>query len=132
MKKSVLAVVLGALFIVVISTAVDSVLHLTGVYPPWGMPIGDKLASLALAYRIIIGIAGGWLTARLAPRAPIKHSLYLGLLGTVLGVVGTISTWNSGLSPRWYAIALVILAVPQCLLGGLLRQAGMPNKSTPT
>jgi len=44
----------------------------------------------------------------------------LGVVGVVLGLVGLIMTWNLGLGPRWYPVALVVLAIPQCWLGGWL------------
>ena len=83
-------------------------------------PLDDKLAVLATAYRFVISIAGGWLTAKLAPQNPMKHALILGVVGIVLGMVGVITTWNLGMGPHWYSIALVVLAVPQCWLGGKL------------
>ena len=66
-KKSLWAVLAGVLVIVVVTTLVDIVLHATGVFPPIGQPINDALALLATSYRIVIGVAGAWITARLAP-----------------------------------------------------------------
>jgi len=48
----------------------------------------------------------------------MKHAMILGIVGTVLGVVGVVATWNRGLGPRWYPIALAVLAIPQCWVGG--------------
>lgn len=119
-KKSIWAVVAGLLVIVVVTTLVDIVLHAVGVYPPMGQPLDDTLSALATAYRFVISVAGAWLTARLAPGRPMKHALILGLVGTILGLIGVVATWNLGLGPRWYPIALAVLAVPQCWLGGWL------------
>jgi hypothetical protein len=116
--KSIWAVVAGVIFIIVVTTLVDTALHFAGVFPPMDKPIDDRLALLATAYRIIISVAGAWLTARLAPQKPMKHALILGLVGVALGLVGVVATWNLGLGPRWYPIALVVLAVPQCWAGG--------------
>ena len=106
------------LFIIVVTTLVDIVLHATNVFPPMDQPIDDALALLATAYRIIISIGGAWLTARLAPDKPMKHAMILGCVGVVLGLVGVVATWNLGLGPRWYSIALAVLAIPQCWAGG--------------
>jgi uncharacterized membrane protein len=57
-KKSVLAVFIGVVFIIVVTTLIDVVLHTTGVYPPMDQPLNDPLALLATFYRIIISIAG--------------------------------------------------------------------------
>jgi hypothetical protein len=116
--KSIWAVVAGVLVIVVVSTLVDIVLHSAGVFPPIDKPIGDGLSLLATSYRVVISIGGAWLTARLAPTNPLKHAVILGLVGVVLGLIGIVSTWNLGLGPRWYPIALTVLAIPQCWVGG--------------
>ncbi len=119
-KRSILAVVTGLLVIIVVTTLVDIVLHATGVFPPIDQPITDRLALLAVSYRIVISVAGAYLTARLAPDKPMKHALILGVVGTVLGLVGAAATWNRGLGPRWYPLSLAVLAIPQCWVGGKL------------
>jgi hypothetical protein len=119
-RKSVWAVVAGVLVIIIVTTLVDIALHALGVFPPMDQPLDDKLSLLATSYRIVISIGGAWLTARLAPANPMKHALILGLVGTVLGLVGVVATWNRGLGPRWYPIALAVLAIPQCWVGGKL------------
>jgi len=127
--RSILAVVVGILFIIIVTTAVDIVLHVVHVFPPVDQPINDSQAALATSYRIIISIAGAWLTARLAPDKPMKHALILGFIGVVLGLVGVAATWNRGLGPHWYPIALVVLAIPQCWVGGKIYET-FSKKST--
>jgi len=119
-KRSVLAIVAGIVFVVVVTTIVDVVLHAVEIYPPWDKPIDDAQAALATAYRVVIGVAGAWLTARLAPAKPMTHAMILGAVGVVLATVGLAATWNKGLGPHWYPIALVMLAIPQSWLGGAL------------
>jgi hypothetical protein len=119
-KRSIWAVVAGVLVIIVLTTLVDIVLHAIGVFPPMNQPINDALALLATSYRIVISIGGAYLTALLAPDKPMRHALILGLVGTVLGLVGVVATWDRGLGPRWYPIALAVLAIPQCWVGGRL------------
>ncbi|HXY40970.1 MAG TPA: hypothetical protein VEQ10_14960 [Vicinamibacteria bacterium] len=128
--RSVWAILAGILVGVVVTTLVDVALHAAGVYPPLQQPIDDKLALLATSYRVVIGIAGAWLTARLAPRDPMKHALVLGALGFVAALVGVIVTWNLGLGPRWYPIALVVLALPQSWLGARLFQLGSVGRTS--
>jgi len=118
--KSIWAVVAGVIFIIGVTTIVDIALHALGVFPPMDQPLDDRLAALATSYRILISVAGAWLTARLAPAKPMQHALLLGVVGTVLGLVGVVATWNRGLGPRWYPVALAVLAIPQCWVGGKL------------
>ena len=129
-KQSIWAVVAGIVVGVVVTTVVDIVLHVAHVYPPITEPITDSLALLATSYRVVISVAAAWLTARLAPDRPLKHALFLGYLGAVVGLVGVVVTWNKGLGPRWYPIALVVLAVPQCWAGGKIYEAQLQRRLT--
>jgi hypothetical protein len=116
--KSIWAVVAGVLVIIVVTSLVDAVLHAAGVYPPTKQPLTNALAVLATSYRIVISIGGAWLTARLAPQAPMKHAMILGFVGTLLGLLGVAAAWHFDLPPMWYPIALAVLAIPQCWVGG--------------
>ncbi len=120
--RSIGAVLAGVLAIVVLSLATDVVLHATGIFPPMGQPMSDALFLLATAYCTVYGVAGGYLTARLAPDRPMQHALALGAVGVVLGTVGAVATWNRGpaFGPHWYPLALIALAIPQCWAGGRL------------
>ena len=53
----------------------------------------------------------------------MKHALILGVVGTILGLVGVLVTWNKGLGPHWYPVALMVLAVPQCWVGGKIYES---------
>jgi len=121
--KSIGAVAAGVVFVVVVTTLADIVLHAVHVFPPLDQPIDNSLAALATSYRIVISVAGAWLTARLAPEKPMKHAMMLGYVGVFLGLAGLAATWNLGLGPRWYPIALVVLAIPQCWVGGRIYEA---------
>jgi hypothetical protein len=127
--KSIGAVAAGVLVVVVVTTLVDLVLHAVRVFPPTDQPLDNSLALLATSYRVVISVAGAWLTARLAPDRPMKHAMMLGYVGVVLGLVGLAATWNRGLGPRWYPIALVVLAIPQCWVGGRLYEARLPTRA---
>jgi len=44
-----------------------------------------------------------------------------GAIGMVLGIIGAAVTWNRGLGPHWYSVALVVTALPSAWAGGKLR-----------
>jgi hypothetical protein len=115
------ALLAGLLAIVVLSTAADAVLHATGVYPPVPEIMADGLFLLATAYRIVFGVAGSWLTARLAPDHPMRHALALGAIGTVLSIAGAAAMGQYG--PVWYSLAIIAISFPCAWLGGRLHAA---------
>jgi hypothetical protein len=116
--RSIGAVAAGLVAIVVLSTAADAVLHATGVYPPFPERMADELFVLATAYRIVFGVAGSWLTARLAPRQPMKHALVLGGIGTVASIAGAAAMWAYG--PAWYSLAIIAISFPCAWTGARL------------
>jgi hypothetical protein len=84
--------------------------------------MSDSLFLLATAYRIVISVAGCYITARLAPDRPMRHALALGVVGVVASAAGAVATWNRGpaFGPHWYPLALIALAMPCAWLGGKL------------
>ncbi|HEX2779821.1 MAG TPA: hypothetical protein VHM30_10000, partial [Gemmatimonadaceae bacterium] len=112
--RGTLAVLAGLVLNVVLGLGIDAILHATGVFPPWGQAMDDRLFALAAAYRIAIGIASGWLVARLAPDRPVKHAVILGVIGTIISAAGAAATWNRGaeFGPHWYPVLLTLSAIP--------------------
>lgn len=125
--RSTAAVLAGFVAIFVLSLATDQVFHSLEVYPPWGEPMyGTGQNLLALSYRIVYTIVGGYVAARLAPRAPMRHALVLGGLGVVVSTAGAIAMWD--MSPAWYPIALVLISLPGAWLGGVLHRRGLTGR----
>lgn len=120
--KSIVAVVAGALVGIILSIGTDVVLHAVGVFPPLGQPAGDAPLMLATTYRTVYGVAGAYMTARLAPYRPMLHALFLGGLGMLASTAGAAATWNrmDEFGPRWYPVALILLAIPTAWVGGRL------------
>lgn len=117
--RSIGAVLAGLLTIFILSLGTDQLFHSLGVYPPWGQPMRDNgLLLLALSYRAVYDVFGCYLTARLAPKAPMLHALILGGVGTVLATLGAIQMWDFG--PNWYPVVLAASALPSAWLGGFL------------
>lgn len=120
--RSILSVLAGLVTIFVASSAVDAVLHATGVYPPLGEDMSDALFGLAFAYRLVINVAGCWLTARLATP---RHALVLGGIGVVLAAFGAAVMWHHG--HHWYPLALVASSLPCAWIGGRLAAPTAPR-----
>jgi hypothetical protein len=114
------AVLAGLVVIFAITTATDVALHLTHVFPPMGERMSDGLFLLATAYRIVYGVLGCYVAARLAPARPMAHAITLGGIGFVLSTIGAACMWDAG--PSWYSLAVIAIALPCAWLGGALRQ----------
>jgi hypothetical protein len=121
MARSVVAILAGFLAVVILSLATDQVLHVLQVYPPWGEPMYDTgLNGLALSYRIAYSILGGFITARLSPRAPMRHVTVLAVIGLLAGTAGAVVAITQAFGPNWYPIALAATAYPLTWFGGKL------------
>jgi len=120
--RSILAVVVGIVAGVLVTTITDVVLHAAGLFAPWGQPVSDSSLLLATAYRVVYGVGAAYIIAWLAPNRPMLHALIGGALGVVASTVGAVLTWNGGpqFGARWYPFALIVTALPCAWLGGKL------------
>ncbi len=121
--KSIGAILAGFVTVVALSIGTDSVLEATGLFPPQNRPelytSGPLL--MALIYRSLYTVAGGYVVAALAPGRPMRHAIILGILGVVAGTLGAAANWDkTTVGTAWYPIALVIAALPCTWLGGKL------------
>jgi hypothetical protein len=123
--RSIGAVLAGMVVAIVPTLGTDQLLHIFGVFPPWGQSMMgyDGALLLATVYRVVYAIAGSYITARLAPNRPMLHALIGGAIGFVVSIVGAVVTWNGGpaFGPHWYPIALIVTALPCAWAGGKLR-----------
>lgn len=120
--KSTMAVLAGFITVVILSTGTDFILEGAGVFPPQTDPgaYTGLMLFWALVYRCLYTIAGGYVTAHLAPDRPIRYAVILGIIGTVAGTAGVIFSWE--LTPHhWYPILIAVTALPCTWLGGRMR-----------
>jgi len=112
------AVLAGIVVVVALSIVTDLALQST-IFPelaPKNAP--NNLLLIATAYRTLYGVLGGYVTARLAPSTPMIDAAILGAIGVAASLAGALTM--EGESASWYPWTLVVLALPQTLLGGYL------------
>ena len=117
------AVAAGFFVTALTSTAADAVMHAAGIFPSTPQSMSDQLFALAAAYRAAFTIAGGYVTAHLAPDRPMRHAWILAWIGLVAGCLGVVAFYTIGegkLGPAWYAISIPLEAIPCVFLGGRL------------
>ncbi len=124
--RSIGALLAGFFLVVILSLGTDVGLRAAGIFPPLVRPMSDALLLLATAYRTVYAVAGSYITAQLAPNRPMQHALVGGSVGLALSIVGTVVTWNQGIGPHWYPLALVATAMPCAWVGGKLRLMQLP------
>ncbi len=120
--RSVVAVIVGIIVGAALSLGADEVLHVMGIYPPWGEHMSDGLFVPATAYRLVFSVLGCYVIARLAPSRSMAHAMVGGAIGLVLSVAGAVATWNKDVGPHWYAVLLAVTALPCAWFGGAIRE----------
>jgi hypothetical protein len=116
MIRSMGAIIAGMLVIIIFSIATDGLMVKLGIFPPLDQgTYNTNMLIIALFYRSAYAVLGGYVTARISSINAMRNAIILGIIGTVLGIMGAITGWN--LSAHWYPIALVITAIPCTWLG---------------
>jgi len=120
--RSIFALLAGFVVNIILSLATDVTFQAIGVMPVLGQQsMNDFQSALAASYRTLYCVFTAYLVARLAPSRPMGHALLGAGIGMVIATLGAIATWNKGLGPHWYALVLIVLALPTGWLGGKLR-----------
>ena len=125
--KSIRAGFAGILVGVVLSLGTDKILEDIGVLPHGNLWVGAWLIILVLFYRIFYNVIGSYIVARLAPSKPMKHAIVVGIIGTIVSVIGALATRNMNLGPAWYAWTLAAFSLPSSWLGGKLYMSSLKN-----
>ena len=122
MWRSIMAVVVGFLFIGLLAFGADAVLRsvMPGAFDAAGRVTSVPVLILTLAYVGIFAIAGCYLAARLAPSHPMRHALILGVMGLIFNIAGTIALWDT--APAWYHVTALALVMPYAWIGGRIRE----------
>lgn len=122
MARSIAAVVAGFLLIAALAFGADALLRqlMPSAYAADGRVESTAVLLLAQAYIAVFAIAGCYLAARLAGRAPMRHALILGALGLAFNVAGSIAMWHT--APAWYHVLAIALVMPYAWVGGRLRE----------
>ena len=61
---------------------------------------------------------GCYLTAKLSPNKPMKHVMIIGIIGTVLSILGSFTMWDKAIP--FYNMAIILISLPAAWLGGQL------------
>jgi hypothetical protein len=125
MLRSVIAVLAGIITLTVLSFAIEAAMDplLLRLFPqalPNEAALGFNpiVRALMAAYGAASILAGGYVTARLARRAPVGHALAMGFLQSALTLVAMLSLTKH--ASTWVWLTSAIMAVPAAWIGGLV------------
>jgi hypothetical protein len=126
-----LAVFIGFVVSTALSIGTDIFLVFVGISPQSGDIMTSQPRLLfASTYRAVFGVLGAFVTAMVANIHYMRAVLALGIVATLLSVIGIFAqwaTWNR--ATAWYPISLAILAIPYCWVGGKLYERYKSVKS---
>ena len=121
MKKSIVksigAILAGWMLGAVLSVATDFLMDKLGIMSMENFRQNPPvIVLLVIVYRFIFNATGCYLTAKLAPSNPMKHVMVIGVIGTILAILGSIAMWDKAVA--WYNISILLIALPSAWLGG--------------
>jgi uncharacterized membrane protein len=115
-RQSIKAVLIGLLFVLFSSIALDALLMQFGIMK---QPLNENstiFIIFVVIYRTLLSTIGTYLTARFAPNRAMYHAMISGMIGLTLSIIGAIAMWH--IPPHWYALSLIFTALPSAWLGG--------------
>lgn len=117
--KSIGAIAAGFLTGAILSMGADFIMEKTGMMSMEHFKQSSlTIIWIVIIYRFIFNVAGCYLTARLAPDKPMKHVIIIGIIGTVLSIVGAVAMWEQAIP--LYNITIILMSLPSAWLGGKL------------
>ena len=128
MFRSLLSVLAGVAVLTVASFVIEGVVNplLLRVFPdtlpnPEALLSNQWVKTVTFAYGLICVAAGGYTTARIARRLPVRHAAAMGVLQAGLTIMAMLSpVANHASRLQW--IVTAILSIPAALAGGSVYQ----------
>lgn len=120
--KGILAIVIGFLFIGVTHNGTDFILESLGIFSPPSVRFDATwMVVTATIYRNLYMIVAGYIVAAIAPPPKMRYVIILGVIGTLMGILGIVVNHVFDLGAVWYPYLLVLLGFPCLYLGAKLR-----------
>lgn len=123
MLRSIVAVIIGYVVIRFLVMATFGLIDLMSPATLSAPESGGRPRPSILIFLLLTGalysIAGGYVTALLAGKSEMKHSLALAALMVIGGIFSMV--WNYGQEPIWFQLSLIVFMPLAALLGGNVR-----------
>ena len=89
---------------------------LPGKFDANGITTDPALLVTFIAVSVVLSVFAGWMCARLAGRAPMRHVWILAAIQLFIGIMVQAGVWD--LMPVWYHLIFLGLVVPAHGMGG--------------
>lgn len=131
MVRSILAILAGLVTLTVISFGIEALAdpilrHLLSDSLPADAPLNQNLTArvIMLVYGTFSVAAGGFVSAWVVRRRPLRHAAILGVVQSIMTLLAMISLWQHAPAATW--ILTLVMTLPACLIGGWIcsRMAG--------
>lgn len=120
--RSTRAVVVGLVIIAVLTLVGFFAAKGLGLIVPGSIPTERDLFLFNLCIMMFMMI-GGYATARLAPYDPKNHTISLGAILTIFGLIASIAQSLAHYGPNWFGWLLVLSGLPFAWLGGKIKRS---------
>jgi hypothetical protein len=121
MLRSILSVLAGMALWTVLWLGANAALAgaLPGSFAADGTTADASILALLVLASVAFSVAAGYLTALLARRREIAHTVGLGIVQLAIGIGVQSGYWE--VIPLWYHLAFLSLLLPGNVVGGVLR-----------
>jgi hypothetical protein len=129
MLRSVLAVLAGIAVLTAASFAIEAAVDplLLHLFPNATLSTNPWVRTLTFAYGFMCVAAGGYVTARIARRLPMRHAAGMGIAQAGLTIVAMFSP-EANHASRLQWIAIAGMSTPAALAGGALYKGGKTDE----
>jgi hypothetical protein len=125
MIRSILAILAGLVVIIVTSFGIEAAVNplLMRLFPstlPNETAMSHNLPVwlMTFSYTFLCVVAGGYVTARLAPRHSTRHAVILGVIQSALTIPAMLAFPDK--APLWGWIGSMVVVIPAAWCGGLI------------
>jgi hypothetical protein len=108
-----------------VAIVIGATYALQAIKPEWfliGTPPTHEYLAVNISYNLLAALTGGYLAARIAGRAPLRHAVALAALSVGMTIVSVLAADQE--QPRWYRVFLVVVIPAVIVAGGWLRGRG--------
>ncbi len=127
--KNIGTVIAGFVLTLLLTRGMDILFESMGVFPTVEEQQKNGFNVLwmnivAILYRVVFTILGGYLTAKTSASKPMRNVNILGIVGTIIAIIGNIVVSQipemANVLPLWFSVVLVLIAYPCVWTGGKL------------